>query len=60
MFTRSRVVARDVFAQRRSQLRAVLATFDDEILICECADGGVTCGDASASGKRLNAESGRL
>jgi hypothetical protein len=50
MFKESRAVARDVLAQRRWKLRTVFASFDDEILLCECANGGVTCDGASASG----------
>ena len=50
MFKGSRAVARDVLAQRRWKLRAVFASFDDEILLCECANGSVTCDGASTSG----------
>jgi hypothetical protein len=43
VFKRSTAVAGDVLSRRRSRLRAVLAGFDDEILLCDCASGRVTC-----------------
>jgi hypothetical protein len=45
MFERSPAVATDVLFRR---LRAVLASFDDEILLCECASGVITCDGPSA------------
>jgi hypothetical protein len=43
MFERATAVATAVLPRRRRTLRAVLAGFDDEILLCECASGVTTC-----------------
>jgi hypothetical protein len=48
MFERSPAVATDVVFRRLRKLRAVLASFDDEILLCECASGVITCDGPSA------------
>jgi hypothetical protein len=43
MFETSLAVARDRLSRRRT-LRAVFASFDDdEVLLCDCGSGGVTC-----------------
>jgi hypothetical protein len=43
MFERALAAARDAPARWRRRPRAVFAGFDDEILLCDCAGGGVTC-----------------
>jgi hypothetical protein len=43
MFETSLAVARDRLSRRRRTLRAVFASFDDEVLLCDCASVGVTC-----------------
>ena len=43
MFKRSPAAARDVISRRLGRLRAVLASLDDQILLCECTSGVVTC-----------------
>jgi hypothetical protein len=48
MFERSPAVATDVLFRRLRKLRAVLASFDDEILLCECGSGVITCDGPSA------------
>ena len=49
MFEGPRAVARDVVTRWRRELLALSASFDDEILLCECASGGgVTCDGAAA------------
>jgi hypothetical protein len=53
MFERSLAVPRDVLPRRFRKLRAVLASFDDEILLCECASGVATCDGPSAEAEAL-------
>jgi hypothetical protein len=48
MFERLTAVATGVLSRRLGKLRAVLASFDDEILLCECAGGVTTCDGPSA------------
>ena len=43
MFERSPTAARDVLAPSRWKLRDVFAGFDAEILMCDCADGAISC-----------------
>jgi hypothetical protein len=43
MFDRSHAVARAVLARGRPTLRAVFDRFDDEVLLCDCANGAVSC-----------------
>jgi hypothetical protein len=44
-------VARGGLSPRRRKLRDVFAGFDDEILLCDCANGGVTCDGRSPEGE---------
>jgi hypothetical protein len=43
MFETSLAVALDPLSRIRRTLRAVFASFDDEVLLCDCPSGGVTC-----------------
>jgi hypothetical protein len=43
MFDSSYAAAIGVLARSRRKLRAVLDSFDGEILLCDCADGAVNC-----------------
>jgi hypothetical protein len=48
MFESSTAGATDVLSRLLQKPRAVLAGFDDEILLCECASGVMTCDGPAA------------
>jgi hypothetical protein len=43
MFETSLAVARDRLSEGVGRCALSFASFDDEVLLCDCASGGVTC-----------------